>query len=189
MSQTTQIPDDENLLEQAQHDASSDALGILYDRYIPLVYGVCLHWLGNADDAEDAVMDIYFDLSQRIAEYRIRSFRPWLHTVARNHCLQILRRKRCEIPTDSSSRVMETAGIVHLFDEGHDEARFRALEQCMEGLPDKQRECIDKFFFGRKSYADIVAETRYPLRSVKSFLQNGKRNLKICMEHKSDETD
>ena len=116
-------------------------------------------------------------------------FRPWLYTLAKNHCLQRLRRKRLEIPADDAGRIMEYAPLVHLLDGEGDEARFAALERCLERLPEKQRECIDRFFYGGKSYADISAETCWPVKSIKSFLQNGKRNLKLCMEKEADETD
>ena len=106
-----------------------------------------------------------------------------------NESLQRLRRKRLEIPADDAGRIMEYAPLVHLLDGEGDEARFAALERCLERLPEKQRECIDRFFYGGKSYADISAETCWPVKSIKSFLQNGKRNLKLCMEKEADETD
>ena len=154
-----------------------------------LVYGVCLKYLRNPDDAGDAVMDIFEELTVKVGRYEVERFRPWLYTLAKNHCLQRLRRKRLEIPADDAGRIMEYAPLVHLLDGEGDEARFAALERCLERLPEKQRECIDRFFYGGKSYADISAETCWPVKSIKSFLQNGKRNLKLCMEKEADETD
>jgi RNA polymerase sigma-70 factor (ECF subfamily) len=143
---------------------------------------VALKYLRNTDDAADAVMSIFEELTAKIGRYEIVEFRPWLYTVAKNYCMQKLRRKGREVPVDFSDRVMENAAFTHLLSEEKDETLFAALEKCMEKLPEKQRECIGQFFFNHRSYADITAATRYQLKSVKSHIQNGKRNLKICME-------
>lgn len=180
---------DAELLETARRSDSNAYFGELYSRYMPMIYGVCLKYLGNADDASDAVMSLFEDLSGRIGRYEINEFRTWIYTVAKNHCFQMLRRKRREVPLDDSSRIMEYAPIVRLLSERDDEELVGALERCLEKLPDRQRECIRKFFYDEKSYADIAAETLYPLRSVKSYLQNARRNLKLCMERGKDETD
>ena len=181
--------EDERLLALHAQDGTNRWLGQLYSRYLPLVYGVCLKYLRNPDDAGDAVMDIFEELTVKVGRYEVERFRPWLYTRAKNHGLQRLRRKRLEIPADDAGRIMEYAPLVHLLDGEGDEARFAALERCLERLPEKQRECIDRFFYGGKSYADISAETCWPVKSIKSFLQNGKRNLKLCMEKEADETD
>lgn len=181
---------DGELLQQYMQSLDNALLGELYARYIPLIYGVCLKYLGSVDDASDAVMDIFEHLASKIAKYNIDEFRPWIYTVAKNHCLQKLRHVNKEIPVDASSGIMEYISIVHLLeDKGSREDEFRHLERCMDKLPEKQRECVQKFFYDNKSYADIVAETMYPLNGVKSYLQNAKRNLKICMEGSGDETN
>ena len=61
--------------------------GRLYSRYLPLVYGVCLKYLRNPDDAGDAVMDIFEELTVKVGRYEVERFRPWLYTLAKNHCL------------------------------------------------------------------------------------------------------
>lgn len=173
---------DSQLLALHLESGTNEYLGQLYARYIQLVYGVALKYLRNADDAADAVTAIFEELAAKIGRYEIGEFRPWLYTVVKNYCMQKLRRKGREIPVDFSDRIMENAVFTHLLSEEKDETVFAALEKCMEKLPEKQRECIDLFFFNHKSYADITAATRYQLKSVKSYIQNGKRNLKICMD-------
>lgn len=177
--------DDGQLLRMFRSGGDNYYLGELYGRYIDLVYGVCLKYLKNAHDASDAVMDVFEELIAKAAQFQIDNFRGWLYVVAKNHCLQKLRRGNREIPVDASDRIMENASFVHLLSERTDEAVLKMLDDCIEKLPEKQSECIIKFFYEHKSYADIVAETLYPLQSVKSFLQNGRRNLKICMEGKN----
>jgi RNA polymerase sigma-70 factor (ECF subfamily) len=180
---------DAQLLALHLQSGTNEYLGQLYARYIQLVYGVSLKYLRNVDDAGDAVTAIFEELAAKIGRYEIGEFRPWLYTVTKNYCMQKLRRKGHEISVDFSDRVMENAAFTHLLNEGTDEALLSALEKCIEKLPEKQRECIDLFFFNDKSYADITAATRYQLKNVKSYIQNGKRNLKICLDKGNHETD
>ena len=174
---------DAELLSLFRSSCNNEYLGHLYNRYMPLVYGVCLKYLQNSEDAQDAVMQIFEFLIEKINKYKIEIFRTWIHSVARNHCLQKLRKKNKEVLTDFSANIMEFSEITHLLCENDDEKKFEALKQCIEKLPDTQHDCIKMFFFDEKSYADIADETKYHLKSVKSYIQNGKRNLKICIEN------
>lgn len=160
----------------------SEYLGDLYNRYIPLVYGLCLKYLKDASSAEDAVMQIFEVLLDKVGKFEIKEFRTWLYTVAKNHCLQLLRKTKREIVTDFGGMVMESDDSAHLFDREEGEMRLAALQKCLEQLPAPQRESVRLFFLEEKSYAEVADETNYQLKSVKSYIQNGKRNLKICME-------
>lgn len=160
----------------------SEYLGDLYNRYIPLVYGLCLKYLKDASSAEDAVMQIFEVLLDKVGRFEIKEFRTWLYTVAKNHCLQLLRKTKREIVTDFGGMVMESDDSAHLFDREEGEMRLAALQKCLEQLPAPQRESVRLFFLEEKSYAEVADETNYQLKSVKSYIQNGKRNLKICME-------
>jgi RNA polymerase sigma-70 factor (ECF subfamily) len=173
---------DAQLLELFLQTGRSEYLGDLYNRYIPLVYGLCLKYLKSAEAAEDAVMQIFEQLLEKIGRFEIREFRTWLYSVARNHCLQILRKTRREISTDFGTLVVESESEVHPFDRQEEEIRAGALERCMEQLPVPQRESVRLFFLEEKSYAEVADLTSYHLKSVKSYIQNGKRNLKICLE-------
>ncbi|MDR3262475.1 MAG: sigma-70 family RNA polymerase sigma factor [Tannerella sp.] len=176
---------DEELLYRYQSDGKSDSFGRLYDRYIPLVYGLCLKYLQDEDEAQDAVMQLFEELMSKVLQHEIRVFRTWLHTVARNHCLQILRSKEHVVQVELRPDFMESDEVLHLLEEEEEEEdgqQVQALRQCMEKLPENQRVSIVRFFMEEQSYADIAEATGYPLKSVKSHIQNGKRNLKICME-------
>lgn len=173
---------DEELLSLYRTTGSAEYFGELYHRYIPLVYGVCLKYLRHAEKAQDAVMQLYEDLADKLGRYDIKVFRTWLYSVAKNHCLQVLRKEKHEICVDFDVQIMESDMFFHLFDERRDEKQFEALRKCMEQLPEPQRISISKFFMDEMSYADIVDDTGYRLKSVKSYIQNGKRNLKICIE-------
>lgn len=180
---------DADLLAQYVRERNGRALGELYERYLPMIYGVCLRYLRDADNAADAVMAIFEETALRVGQYQVQEFRPWIYTVTKNYCLQQLRSRRQEVPFDMAERVGECSEVTVWLDDKSEGDRMAQLEACMEKLPEKQRECLVGFFWDGKSYADIAAETRYPLASVKSFLQNGKRNLKLCVERNGHETD
>ncbi|MCC8154131.1 MAG: sigma-70 family RNA polymerase sigma factor [Tannerellaceae bacterium] len=161
----------------------TEYFGELYNRYIPLIYGTCLKYLKNPDDAQDAVMEIFEHLLPRVANYEIRGFKSWLYRVACNHCFQILRKDQPEINVDFTTQVMESDEVLHLLNEDEpDEEQMAALKQCIEKLPEHQRTSILLFFMEELSYVEIVEKTGYALTKVKSYIQNGKRNLAICIK-------
>lgn len=181
-SEHTDKTSDARLLELFADTGKNDYFGVLYTRYIPLIYGVCLKYLGDQAAAEDAVMQIFEETMPKIGRFYVREFRTWIYSVARNHCLQRLRTRKREIRLDSAISCMESVDLVHLLSKQDDEIRFAVLEKCLESLPPQQQKSITLFFFEGKSYADIVDSTRFTTKGVKSHIQNGKRNLRKCME-------
>jgi RNA polymerase sigma-70 factor (ECF subfamily) len=174
---------DEELLQQYRDSGDSLYFGELYNRYIPLVYGVCLKYLHNTDKSQDAVMRIFENLLPKISQYEIAVFRTWLYSVVKNHCLQVLRKENREIAVDFNADLMESEEVLHLLEEEEtDSERMDALRHCLDKLPERQRTVIIRFFMDEMSYADIADCTEYNLNQVKSYIQNGKRNLRICIE-------
>jgi len=172
---------DDELLEQFIVTSNQEFLGQLYLRYIPLIYGLCLKYLQQIEDSKDAVSNIYEELSVKIRNYQIENFRTWLYSVTTNHCLQILRKKKNRSFEEISTQNMESDEFEHLIDINDDKEKEEALNYCLDKLPKGQRLCIIRFYFDDFSYADIVEKTGFELKKVKSFIQNGKRNLKICI--------
>lgn len=166
----------------------TEYFGELYNRYIPLLYGVCLKFLCDEAKAQDAVMGLFEDLLPKIGNYEIKMFRTWIYRVAKNHCLQILRKEYKEIPLDYTVNVVESDEFLHLLcEEDSTEEQLKALHHCLKKLPEPQRISIYRFFIEEMSYADIVAQTGFALNHVKSYIQNGKRNLKICIKNQVKE--
>ena len=157
--------------------------GELYRRYIPMVYGLCLKYLGNGSDAQDAVMDLFEEVSQKMKRYEIQNFHTWLYSVAKNHCLQRLRKDNKALFVQFDEAVMENGSFFTLLDRDHpDDEEASALAVCMNELGEEQRISIELFYYQDKSYADIVSLTGFTLDKVKSYIQNGKRNLKNCIK-------
>lgn len=182
---------DEELLNLFNDTNENQYFGYLYDRYLPMVYGVCLKYLKDIEKTKDAVMNIYEMLTLRISFYEVRSFKPWLYQVVKNHCIQQLKEKKDKFSLEYNSDIMESDPILSLLSEeensennenSENSEKLLKLENCIEKLPETQKNSIKNFFFSKKSYAEISENTGFELRSIKSFIQNGKRNLKICLE-------
>lgn len=174
---------DEELLANYTKSGNTEYFGELYNRYIPLLYGLCLKYLQDEDRAQEAVMQLFEDLLPKLAHYEITAFKPWLYKVAKNHCLQLLRKGNKEILLDYDINVMESDEFLHLlYEEESTEEQLQALHRCLKKLPDDQRVSITYFFLQEMSYADVAQQTGFTLNNVKSFIQNGKRNLKNCIQ-------
>lgn len=147
-----------------------------------LVYGLCLKYLKDREDAQDAVMAIYEHVSKKLLTSEVTHFKSWLYMVSKNHCLMELRKKDPEVHTEI---FMESDDSVHLKKEKEKlEDDLEALEACIEELKTEQKSCVKHFFLERLSYDQITIKTGIDLKKVKSHIQNGKRNLKICLESK-----
>ena len=174
---------DEELLAHYTSSGNTEYFGVLYNRYIPLLYGLCLKYLKNEDQAQEAVMQLFEELMAKVQQYQISLFRPWLYRVAKNHCLQLLRKDKKEIVLDYTINIVESDEFLHLLsEEESQEEQWQALQHCLKRLSDEQRSCIIRFFLKEMSYADIAKQTGWTLNNIKSFIQNGKRNLKICIK-------
>lgn len=179
---------DERLLEQFQVSGNIDALGILFKRYMHLVYGVCLKYLKSRDDAQDAVMEIFEKLEQELRIKKVDAFKPWLYVVTKNHCLMELRSRQAKMKKEkdygkSELLFMESSEDMHLNNEPWEpDALDKRLKECLEKLKEQQRACVELFYFKEMSYSEICDNLSLDIKKVKSYIQNGKRNLKNCIE-------
>jgi RNA polymerase sigma factor (sigma-70 family) len=174
------------LLEKYSSTGNIDFLGTLYNRYMHLVYGVCMKYLKDRDDSKDAVMQIFEKLVILLKNEKIRDFNHWIYTVTRNYCLMILRDQKRHSLKEEIHVFMETEEIPHLGNDGIMEEDIEKLQDCLGTLPDQQKTCVELFYFEQKSYREIAELTMFDLNNIKSYIQNGKRNLKICIENKKN---
>jgi len=181
---------DEELLTEFRSGGDLGVLGELYSKYMHLVYGVCLKYLKVREESQDAVMQIFEKLIIEIPKHNIENFSSWLHVVTKNYCLMQLRSDKSQSERISEwindhDVFMETVTDLHPLDEDNDSKEVdRALEECIERLKEEQKKCIRQFYFENKCYNEISADLDMDVRKVKSYLQNGKRNLKLCLEEK-----
>ncbi|HRG79026.1 MAG TPA: sigma-70 family RNA polymerase sigma factor [Cyclobacteriaceae bacterium] len=173
---------DSELLNHYKKDGELSYLGELYTRYQSLVYGVCLKYLKDRDESKDAVMQLFEKLIQTLRTHEVDNFKSWLYVTTRNHCLMQIRSRKGKFTHEFSSEIMENQLLLHPEDEPELEGNLTKLEKCIETLINEQKQCIQLFFLQEKCYREIAQFTGFDLNQVKSFIQNGKRNLKICME-------
>ncbi|HVW98485.1 MAG TPA: sigma-70 family RNA polymerase sigma factor [Mucilaginibacter sp.] len=172
--------DDEKLLANYRRSGDLQLLGRLFERQMPLVYGVCLKYLQDEETAKDAVMGIFEELVTKAKQHEVKQFRGWLYTLSRNYCLMQLRAGK-KMETISLDGFMEFPLVLHP-DESNPEADMQALENCMKKLPGNQKQSVSLFYLKEKCYKEIAELTGFTLNEVKSYIQNGKRNLKNCLE-------
>lgn len=173
---------DESLIHRYVSTNDNSYVGILFERYVHLILGVCMKYLKDEDQAKDAVMVIFENLLINLKKHKITYFKAWLYTVAKNHCFMILR---------NSKREVTYIDAVHVenMPEDHQEAKIEIeqkltlLEEAIKELDIHQQKCIRLFYLEEKSYQQITDITGFDFKKVKSFIQNGKRNLKIYMEN------
>lgn len=181
---------DENLVINYQNTKNNLVVGELFKRHSLMCYAVCMKYLKNEDAAHDATMNIFEKLFTDLQKHQINNFKSWLHTVCKNHCLILLRKPNVLVSIDESEEenshlFMQLANVLNHEDNKHEkEEKLQVLEQSIIELKDKQRECIELFFLQQKSYQEISKQTGYTENEVKSYIQNGKRNLKILLEQK-----
>ena len=162
-------------------------LGELYQRYMELVYGVCLKYLKESEQAQDAVMQIFEELVLKLKKHDVENFRGWLHQVAKNHCLMQLRTPKNLKTVELPSLLMQNEEDVHLNGVMEKEENFQKLEKCIASLSDEQKMMIKLFYLEGKCYNEIVEITGHEWNQVRSLIQNGRRNLKLCMEKQESE--
>ena len=184
-SSLSTIPDNE-LLNHYYQDGDNKWLGILLQRYTLLLFGVCMKYLKNEEEAKDAVQQVFEKSIKELGKYKVDYFKSWIYMVAKNHCLMKLRDKG-KLPREITERMMATpAEENNLSEHIQKDKLLDTLTNSLRELIPEQRICIELFYLEKKSYIEIAEKTGYTLMQVKSYIQNGKRNLKTLLlnQHK-----
>ena len=168
-----------------QQNGDLQVLASLYQRYMELVYGVCLKYLQDTEPAKDAVMQVFEELVQKLKKHEVDNFKSWLYTLAKNYCLMQLRSQKNKKTVSISPELMQNDEELHLNGALQKEAEFKKLERCLQTLSAEQQQTVELFYLQQKCYNEIVKQTGFDWKKVRSLIQNGRRNLKICMENKS----
>lgn len=184
---------DEELVRSYYLSGDKQLLGDLFERHVRTIYGVCLYYLKDRAAAQDATMQVFEKMITGLRATEVRNFKGWLSFVVRNHCLNTLKQSSAHRPVPESyldfeyrqPDLEEEERIAAVSEE-------RMLEHLQASLPllrDQQRTCIQLFYLQGRSYEDISVQTGYSIKEVKSYIQNGKRNLKIMIEEKNKKNE
>jgi RNA polymerase sigma factor (sigma-70 family) len=173
---------DSDLVQQYRETSDLQVLGELYGRYMDLVYGVCLKYLEDGEDAKDAVLNIFEELVTKLLKYEVENFKSWLYGLAKNHCLMRLRSLKGKEFVKIDPALVQSEASVHLNGVLEREENLNQLHYCLGQLMEEQRQVIELFYLQGKCYNEIVELTKMDWNRVRSYIQNGRRNLKICMD-------
>lgn len=173
---------DEELLRLYQTTAQVKVLGQLYERYMDMVYGVCLKYLQDTESAKDSVLQIFEELVTKLKKYEVQNFKSWLYQLAKNYCLMQLRANKKFSKLNVDVALMQNSDPVHLNGVLEKEENFKFLDDCLAQLNTNQRQIVELFYLQGKSYKEIASLNGFDINTIRSYLQNGRRNLKLCMD-------
>ncbi len=177
---------EQEMLVEYRRTGDLELLGRLYEQYMPLVFGLCLKYFRDEEQSKDAVMQIFEELVKKLRVHEVANFKSWLYTLSRNHCLMLIRSSSKQEMVSIDENFMENDAFVHLNLEDDTEEKLAIMAKCIDDLPSEQKASINLFYMEQKCYKEVADLTGYDLNKVKSYIQNGKRNLKICIEKNSE---
>lgn len=169
---------DQELIEQYKRSGNSWFAGELFRRYTQLITAVAYNYLQDSVETEDAVMEVFEIILRDLQHHEVNNFKTWVYSVTKHHCLKKLRKEREENVDVESALRHVTAEESSASDALRLEQQLEELKQAITRLSEEQKQCIELFYFQEKSYKEVSVLTGYSINEVKSYLQNGKRNLK-----------
>ncbi len=178
---------DQELLENFYSTRDNDWLGILLPRYTLLLLGVCVKYLKNEEEARDCVQQIFVKVITELGKYRVDYFKSWVYTIARNHCLMKLRDRHGYAAELSESMLAAWDEEPGKSSHWEKDQWLEWMNQSLGELGKEQKLCVILFYLEKRSYQEIALNTGYTLMQVKSYIQNGKRNLRLSIEKKARE--
>ena len=175
---------DQELLEEYYASRNNELLGILLQRYTLLLLGVCMKYLKNEDQAKDSVQQVFLKAITELQKYKVEYFKSWIYMVAKNHCLMILRDRQGKIPAELNERMALQTEETDKTDFIRHDVTLELMSDSLKELNEEQQQCVTLFYLQKKSYQAIAEQTGFTMMQVKSYIQNGKRNLKLLIESK-----
>jgi RNA polymerase sigma factor (sigma-70 family) len=181
---------DEELLNNFYKDKDNKWLGVLFERYTLLLYGLAMKYLKNEEESRDIVQQVFLKAITELNKYHVQYFKSWLYIVGKNHCLMKIRQQQGRHSIDIKEHQIADEGdpmAMHVHIEK--EKKLELMSISLNELSHEQKQCVTLFYLGKKSYQQIADETGYTIMQVKSYIQNGKRNLKSILEKKIKTND
>jgi RNA polymerase sigma factor (sigma-70 family) len=175
---------DQELVAAFAHTPSKHIIGEVYKRYGKLAFGVNLKYLKNTADAEDVLMKTFESLASKMLKSDIKNLKNWLYTVSKNECLMFLRKQKPSAEIDQALLFEANTDSEDLEAVFTKEEKLSALEKAIDMLKNEQKICVELFYLKRFCYDEVASQTGFDVKKVKSYIQNGKRNLKMILEEK-----
>ena len=176
---------DEQLLNNFYNDRENHWLGILFERYTLLLYGVAMKYLKNEEEAKDAVQQVFLKAITELNKYPVQFFKSWLYMVTKNHCLMKIRQNQGKISSDiTEQQIPDDTDPAAIHQHIEKDRKLELMSNSLDELGREQKQCVTLFYLEKKSYQQIAEATGFTVMQVKSYIQNGKRNLKLILEKK-----
>jgi RNA polymerase sigma factor (sigma-70 family) len=172
---------DQELVLLYKQDEDIRVLAELYQRYMDLLYAVCLKYLKDPESAKDAVMAIFEELIPKLLKHEVIHFKGWIYMVTKNFCLMQLRSQKL-MPMVNDPDIMQLTEHLHLNGVFEKEEHLDKLTKCIDTLSPDQKQTVQLFYLQEKCYKEIAGITQTDWNKVRSLIQNARRNLKNCME-------
>jgi len=172
---------DEDIISLYKEKLWTSCIDELYQRYAHMVFGVCLKYVKQIENAEDLTLTLFASLSEKLVQHQVQNFKSWLYVSARNSSLMFLRANKINLELKDEHLLYDDSDQ-RLDDKLEHDELIESLIEVFEELKDEQRICIQLFYLQKKSYEEVANMTHYSLKEVKSHLQNGRRNLKLLLE-------
>ena len=172
---------DEDIISLYKEKQWNSCIDELYQRYSHMVFGVCLKYVKQIENAEDLTLSLFASLTEKLLHHQVQHFKSWLYVSARNSSLMFLRANKMNQDLKEDD-VLYDDSDQRLDEKLEKDELIESLTMVFEELKKEQRICIQLFYLQKRSYEEITTITQYSLKEVKSHLQNGRRNLKLLLE-------
>lgn len=176
---------DQELLDRFYATKDNQWLGILLQRYTLLLLGVSMKYLKNEEESKDAVQQIFLKAITELQKYQVTYIKSWLYMIAKNYCLMKLRDKTGRNTQEITDGTPPISSLdINKAELAEKEEMLSLVESSMNELNAEQKTCVTLFYLQKNTYNEVSEKTGFNLMQVKSFIQNGKRNLKLLVEQK-----
>jgi len=172
---------DHELIALYKRSCDKTLVGELYKRYSHLVLGMCIQYFKDKDTAKDIVVLIFEKLFEELKKREVENFKAWLTFVVRNFCISELRKLNTIHQKETLYQLDVKSDLEAEEVDVNTDQQIEHLNVALNELNPLQKKCIELFYYKNMSYAQIVEITGYSINEVKSYIQNGKRNLKLIL--------
>jgi RNA polymerase sigma-70 factor (ECF subfamily) len=164
----------------------TEALARLYDESVSMLYGLAFRILGNPEDAEEAIVDVFEQVWQKAKTFNPErgSVWRWLSMITRSRALDRLRAASAQRKHEHAT--LADIGDVTTRDPWPDEASmFRQqqsiVREALSGLPREQREALELAYFSGLSHKEIAVALSLPLGTIKSRIRMAMEKLRYAL--------
>ncbi|MCX8081466.1 MAG: sigma-70 family RNA polymerase sigma factor [Bacteroidia bacterium] len=176
---------DEQIIHIFLEKGDNAAIGILYQRYSNLTYGLMLKYVKDVEKSADLMMELFEKLPELLKKHQVQNFKSWWYITSKNHVLMHLRKSKSDqekfkLYAENELFIME----ITLSGHHENEKLISEMMDAMNQLSPEQKTCLELFYFKNMSYKEIEKATGWTFNEIKSHIQNGKRNLKIRLTTK-----